>query len=242
MASTPQAGTGGLWPRRPRKRRVRALRWQVPLLVAASLYLCAVAYNRWDVPGDVPGAPALPSLPPRRRLAASGNVTVSFCTNDGSVTSEFPDDGFTTTQRRDGALVIHCLVIIYMFVGIGIVCDEFFEASLAAICKNLNLKPDIAGATFMAARWCSWHLAPCRAHGWHRARVGWLVCSVSSAPSTPRCGCGHVHRPGGRRRSSSQPSSASSWPTPTSASAPSWALRCSTSSSSSPCVLSSHPA
>ena len=38
-----------------------------------------------------------------------------------------------------------------MFLGLAIVCDSFFEASLSAICEAMNLKDDVAGATWMAA-------------------------------------------------------------------------------------------
>jgi sodium/potassium/calcium exchanger 4 len=38
-----------------------------------------------------------------------------------------------------------------MFLGIAIVCDDFFVASLEQICEVLQLSDDVAGATFMAA-------------------------------------------------------------------------------------------
>ena len=38
-----------------------------------------------------------------------------------------------------------------MFLGIAIVCDDFFVASLEKICEVLRLFDDVAGATFMAA-------------------------------------------------------------------------------------------
>ena len=38
-----------------------------------------------------------------------------------------------------------------MFVGLAIVCDDFFVPALDRISEVLNLPPDVAGATFMAA-------------------------------------------------------------------------------------------
>ena len=38
-----------------------------------------------------------------------------------------------------------------MFLGLAIVCDSFFEAALSRICEAMNLKDDVAGATWMAA-------------------------------------------------------------------------------------------
>lgn len=42
------------------------------------------------------------------------------------------------------------VLVFYGFIGIAIVCDEFFEPSLTIISDNLKLNPDVAGATFMA--------------------------------------------------------------------------------------------
>ena len=36
---------------------------------------------------------------------------------------------------REGAIVVHLLVLIYMFVALAIVCDFYFVASLEKICE-----------------------------------------------------------------------------------------------------------
>lgn len=41
--------------------------------------------------------------------------------------------------------------LIYMFIALAIVCDEFFVPSLTAITEKLDISEDVAGATFMAA-------------------------------------------------------------------------------------------
>ncbi|KAL4239044.1 hypothetical protein ACF0H5_003748 [Mactra antiquata] len=64
---------------------------------------------------------------------------------------EFPPDAFTTTQRAHGAIVIHILVVMYMFVALSIVCDDYFVTSLDKVCEHLGFSEDVAGATFMAA-------------------------------------------------------------------------------------------
>ncbi|XP_062546122.1 sodium/potassium/calcium exchanger Nckx30C isoform X2 [Armigeres subalbatus] len=63
----------------------------------------------------------------------------------------FPEDLFTLEQRRNGAVVLHILGVIYMFVALAIVCDEFFVPSLDVIIEKLGITDDVAGATFMAA-------------------------------------------------------------------------------------------
>jgi len=43
------------------------------------------------------------------------------------------------------------LGVMYIFIGLAIVCDEFFVPALEIIADKLNLTPDVAGATLMAA-------------------------------------------------------------------------------------------
>mmetsp|Transcript_34095 Transcript_34095/g.87942 ORF Transcript_34095/g.87942 Transcript_34095/m.87942 type:complete len:673 (-) Transcript_34095:1763-3781(-) len=43
------------------------------------------------------------------------------------------------------------ICVLYCFVGLAIICDEFFVSALEAISDKLKLSPEVAGATFMAA-------------------------------------------------------------------------------------------
>nr|XP_053646313.1 sodium/potassium/calcium exchanger Nckx30C-like isoform X4 [Cherax quadricarinatus] len=63
----------------------------------------------------------------------------------------FPPDLFTPEQRKQGAIVLHLTGMIYMFVALAIVCDEFFVPALDVIIEKLQISEDVAGATFMAA-------------------------------------------------------------------------------------------
>ncbi|XP_073509159.1 sodium/potassium/calcium exchanger 5 isoform X2 [Phyllobates terribilis] len=67
-----------------------------------------------------------------------------------SPSSEFPKGLFTEQERRDGGIIIHFLVILYMFLAVAIVCDVYFIPSLEVISERLGLSQDVAGATFMA--------------------------------------------------------------------------------------------
>ncbi|XP_041465072.1 sodium/potassium/calcium exchanger 3-like [Lytechinus variegatus] len=62
----------------------------------------------------------------------------------------FPLHLFNREQRRHGAVIIHVIVMAYMFASLGIVCEEYFMPALEVICEVLNLSEDVAGATFMA--------------------------------------------------------------------------------------------
>merc|ERR1740129_2168644 len=62
-----------------------------------------------------------------------------------------PEDPISLDARRSGALILHACGLLYMFVAIAIVCDECFVPALEVITEVLDLSPDVAGATFMAA-------------------------------------------------------------------------------------------
>ncbi|XP_058454190.1 probable sodium/potassium/calcium exchanger CG1090 [Malaya genurostris] len=64
---------------------------------------------------------------------------------------QFPRPLMGPNIRRHGGLVLHVLVAIFTFLGLAIVCDDYFVSSLDRICEELRLSPDVAGATFMAA-------------------------------------------------------------------------------------------
>ncbi|XP_044590523.1 sodium/potassium/calcium exchanger Nckx30C isoform X5 [Cotesia glomerata] len=63
----------------------------------------------------------------------------------------FPKDLFTFEERRRGAVIFHVLGVVYMFVALAIVCDEFFVPALDVIIEKFEIADDVAGATFMAA-------------------------------------------------------------------------------------------
>lgn len=50
-----------------------------------------------------------------------------------------------------GTMVLYISGVVYCFLGLAIVCDEFFQTSLEIISEVLGLTPDVAGATFLAA-------------------------------------------------------------------------------------------
>ena len=58
---------------------------------------------------------------------------------------------FTVEQLRSGAVVWNIVVLIYMFMALAIVCDEYFVPSLEVMTDYLKISPDVAGATLMAA-------------------------------------------------------------------------------------------
>ncbi|XP_068587106.1 sodium/potassium/calcium exchanger 1-like isoform X2 [Cebidichthys violaceus] len=64
---------------------------------------------------------------------------------------DYPEDIFSVEERQQGWVALHVLGMIYMFVALAIVCDEFFVPGLEVITIKLEISDDVAGATFMAA-------------------------------------------------------------------------------------------
>uniref|UniRef100_F6VVA1 Sodium/potassium/calcium exchanger 1 n=1 Tax=Monodelphis domestica TaxID=13616 RepID=F6VVA1_MONDO len=65
--------------------------------------------------------------------------------------ADYPPDLFSVEQRRQGWVILHIFGMIYVFVALAIVCDEYFVPALGAITNKLQISEDVAGATFMAA-------------------------------------------------------------------------------------------
>ncbi|KAM4603889.1 sodium/potassium/calcium exchanger 2-like [Polymixia lowei] len=64
---------------------------------------------------------------------------------------DYPTDYFSVEERRQGFVVLHMFGMLYMFISLAIVCDEFFVPALTVITEKLAISDDVAGATFMAA-------------------------------------------------------------------------------------------
>ena len=63
----------------------------------------------------------------------------------------YPPDLFSDSQNKSGFFVFHVVGVLYTFIAIAIICDDFFVPALEIICEVLQLSDDVAGATFMAA-------------------------------------------------------------------------------------------
>uniref|UniRef100_A0A3Q1JEI5 Sodium/potassium/calcium exchanger 1 n=1 Tax=Anabas testudineus TaxID=64144 RepID=A0A3Q1JEI5_ANATE len=78
-------------------------------------------------------------------------ITPASPGEDQHIKGEYPEDIFTIEERRRGWVVLHIIGMMYMFVSLAIVCDEFFVPALGVITDKLAISDDVAGATFMAA-------------------------------------------------------------------------------------------
>eukprot|EP00401_Gymnodinium_catenatum_P006336 CAMPEP_0117496468 /NCGR_PEP_ID=MMETSP0784-20121206/20672_1 /TAXON_ID=39447 /ORGANISM="" /LENGTH=542 /DNA_ID=CAMNT_0005291439 /DNA_START=146 /DNA_END=1774 /DNA_ORIENTATION=- len=54
-------------------------------------------------------------------------------------------------SKKKYYIVFHIVVIFYMLLGLNTVCDAYFTGALDVLVNVWKIKPDVAGATFMAA-------------------------------------------------------------------------------------------
>lgn len=58
-----------------------------------------------------------------------------------------------TTNSNSISVILHLMGLIYMFVALAIVCDEFFVPSLAVLTEKLAISDDVAGEWMRERRW-----------------------------------------------------------------------------------------
>ena len=130
-------------PRRPRKRKHLLL----PAVVLFGGGVVALVTSRLAV-GDAWPVPAA-----RRSLVAAGDASLQPVNEPGLslVSLVLGNSECVTEYDSTAGVVVEFLLILYTFLGLAIVCDEYFVESLEQISSALHLSDDVAGATFMAA-------------------------------------------------------------------------------------------
>ncbi|KAI4880846.1 hypothetical protein NFI96_010990 [Prochilodus magdalenae] len=99
-----------------------------------------------DLPKPTPAATPAPET-----TTATPPTTAASHPEAPRMKGEYPEDIFSIEERRRGWVILHIFGMIYMFVSLAIVCDEFFVPTLGVITDKLEISDDVAGATFMAA-------------------------------------------------------------------------------------------
>ncbi|XP_036002437.1 sodium/potassium/calcium exchanger 2 isoform X1 [Fundulus heteroclitus] len=147
---------------RKKLRPVRVLGLVISLVALSAVSISALSRssNGYSEPSSPQVAPQQ-SAPHRTLLftpqQGDPNVSVDMpiamksTADDNKTQGDYPRDLFTREERRQGAVVLHMFGMIYMFIALAIVCDEFFVPALTVITEKLSISDDVAGATFMAA-------------------------------------------------------------------------------------------
>ncbi|KAF7284397.1 hypothetical protein GWI33_022183 [Rhynchophorus ferrugineus] len=127
----------------------RAMTFRVPVLCCVLLALLAAAQDDDDDGGFLDDNVTFETIP--YFVSSPVPSLASLNATEKKEDPLFPTDLFTDEQLKSGAIVLHIIGVIYMFVALAIVCDEFFVPSLDVIIEKLEIQDDVAGATFMAA-------------------------------------------------------------------------------------------
>ena len=70
---------------------------------------------------------------------------------DEHISRSLEGDGCPPPADPKWSALFYCFGVLYMFIGLAIIADDFFVPALDIISEKLNLSPDVAGATLMAA-------------------------------------------------------------------------------------------
>lgn len=120
------------------KNRKRTRPYQVATLVAlGALLVCAVILQSHA------GSEALSSV-----VADVGGTKTSPVTSNQISGASVPQWTFET-ENKGLVIFLWIIIVIYMFMALAILCDDYFVASLEIISERLDLSEDVAGATFM---------------------------------------------------------------------------------------------
>ncbi len=79
----------------------------------------------------------------------SSNATVTSdkagCSFDNMGEGTYPNHLLTCEQMKAGAIILPIIGCAFMFIGLAIVCDDFFVPALETISWRLDLTDDVAG-------------------------------------------------------------------------------------------------
>jgi hypothetical protein len=118
------------------KKRVPRRRQVLPYLAAALVLVVGVAHMMNSFLDAAMGEPE----------GVHRQLSVSAHSNETCL----PKEGIETDMKAVACL-LYVLGILVCFLGLAVLCDDYFEGALMVISLELKLSKDVAGATFMAA-------------------------------------------------------------------------------------------
>mmetsp|Transcript_2377 Transcript_2377/g.5036 ORF Transcript_2377/g.5036 Transcript_2377/m.5036 type:complete len:711 (+) Transcript_2377:266-2398(+) len=117
------------------------------LIVIALEYRCHSVLHTWDEGHALDLA--------RQATPHHGGRQLEEDDDEGGGISAYFDDPLIDKPYRSADnkywIWVHIIVIGYMLLGLNTVCDAYFTGALDTMVDRWNIKPDVAGATFMAA-------------------------------------------------------------------------------------------
>lgn len=84
-------------------------------------------------------------------FASGDDTTVTQGRKLAGSVAEGACDEWQNGENHTGTVILNMIIILYSFVALAVVCDDWFVDALEEISEALKLSDDVAGATFMAA-------------------------------------------------------------------------------------------
>ena len=76
---------------------------------------------------------------PDNSHAASRHLLVTHLNCTPRSIEEFPPDFMTLKEKRQGGVIVHIFLSLYMFAALAVLCDDYFVASLECLCDGKYL-------------------------------------------------------------------------------------------------------
>ena len=151
MAGSASAQNEQYNSQRQRRRRTHRRRRQSSLPTVGFLYLFIILVLCIFSSGN-----SISSRKINHHQNASDRIANKMSTLTRSASSsakvcKVPPGESTPFLKSKSALALYIPGIFVLFIGLAVITDDYFVPSLERICEKLNLSPNIAGATFMAA-------------------------------------------------------------------------------------------
>ncbi|KAM7367724.1 hypothetical protein PAMP_014004 [Pampus punctatissimus] len=117
------------------------------MLFVQVCFICSVLFVAWSMSAlltktghgmTVEGHPDHEHWGRRLMASAPDNETEQKNCSEPAI-HEFPNDLFTNNERKSGAILLHIVAALYMFLALAITCDEYFVTSLEKICEVVIL-------------------------------------------------------------------------------------------------------
>ena len=125
------------------------------ILSLMTLYVGIALYTSFVVRHDEQAALSLrqdaAAAATRHGRALAANKTEANSNNGRTVIGPPNFPNYAVDPYKDGGSVVYILGMIYTFMGLAVVCDEFFVPALEVMIDKFGISDDVAGATLMAA-------------------------------------------------------------------------------------------
>ncbi|XP_066271890.1 sodium/potassium/calcium exchanger 5-like [Branchiostoma lanceolatum] len=136
-----------------RKRRSLHLGLRFALWIGFNLVVFGLSLLLRDSGGSQP-------LQTEKRARSTRDVTsppkILNCTKveTRNAINSYPKDLFTADQRRKGAVLLHVLAVLYLFLATAIVCEDYFMPAIYVCTARFQLDPSVVGAVIVGS-FCS---------------------------------------------------------------------------------------